>query len=83
MEQVKRGWARTPHSIRKPVVLFAGSVVLLLGLIMLITPGPGWAMIFLALAIYSTEFARAKKIRNWLMRTFKAAWKQATSKPKK
>lgn len=83
MEQVKRTWARAPHSIRKPIVVIAGTVVLLLGLIMLITPGPGWAMIFLALAIYSTEFARAKKIRDWLIKTFKAAWKQATSKPKK
>jgi uncharacterized protein (TIGR02611 family) len=83
MEKVKRGWARTPHSVRKPLVLFAGTVVLMAGLVMLITPGPGWAAIFLALAIYSTEFARAKKLRNWLIHKFRAAWKQATSKPNK
>ena len=82
MDAVKQHWHNTPGFIRKPFVLIVGTFVLLLGIIMLVTPGPGWAMIFLALAIYSTEFKRAKNIRDWLIKKFKSAWKYATQKKK-
>ena len=39
-----------------------GFTVLLLGLIMLVTPGPGIVTIILGLAILGTEFVWAKKL---------------------
>lgn len=39
----------------------AGFVVLLAGVIMLFTPGPGWAAIVFALAILALEFAWAER----------------------
>lgn len=46
----------------KTVVATIGSTFLVLGLIMLVTPGPGWATIFLGLVILATEFAWASRL---------------------
>lgn len=40
-------------------VLAIGSAVVVAGLIMLVVPGPGWAAIFVGLAILASEFAWA------------------------
>lgn len=50
---------------RRIVVAIVGSTVLLLGVVMLVTPGPGLLIIPLGLAILSIEFAWA---RYWLRR---------------
>lgn len=47
----------------KLVVAVAGTVVVLAGVVMLVTPGPAFVMIPLGLAILSTEFEWAKR---WL-----------------
>jgi uncharacterized protein (TIGR02611 family) len=41
----------------------AGTLVLIAGILMLALPGPGWATIVLGLAILSTEFAWARRLR--------------------
>jgi uncharacterized protein (TIGR02611 family) len=46
--------------IRVPFAI-AGFVVLLAGVIMLFTPGPGWAVIVFALALLALEFAWAER----------------------
>ncbi len=48
---------------RRVVVAVIGGTVLLGGIIMLVTPGPGVAIILLGLAILAIEFAWAK---HWL-----------------
>lgn len=40
----------------------AGFVVLLLGVVMLFTPGPGWAVIVLGLGMLALEFAWAERL---------------------
>ena len=42
-------------------VFTVGATVLAAGLVMMVTPGPGWAAIFVGLAILATEFAWAKR----------------------
>ena len=64
MEKIKRTWKRTPTPIRQSLVLVIGGVVILAGLVMLVTPGPGWAALFLGFAIWATEFAFAEKVRD-------------------
>lgn len=49
---------------RKIIVLVVGVTVLLLGVAMLVLPGPGWVTIFIGLAILATEFAWAK----WMLK---------------
>ena len=41
-------------------VFTVGATVLVAGLVMMITPGPGWLAIFVGLAILATEFAWAQ-----------------------
>ncbi|MFN8232340.1 MAG: PGPGW domain-containing protein [Actinomycetota bacterium] len=43
-------------------VTIAGFVVILAGIAMLILPGPGWAAIFLGLAILATEYVWARRL---------------------
>lgn len=55
MQRAKRGLKRWGIGI-------AGGVVLLAGIIMIPYPGPGWATVFLGLAILATEFAWAQHL---------------------
>jgi uncharacterized protein (TIGR02611 family) len=45
-------------------VFTVGVTVLIAGLVMMVTPGPGWAGIFVGLAILATEFAWAQRVLN-------------------
>jgi tellurite resistance protein TerC len=56
----------TLRQARRVVIVVMGSTLLLLGLIMIIAPGPGFLTVFLGLAILGLEFAWA---RVWLART--------------
>jgi uncharacterized protein (TIGR02611 family) len=47
--------------IRVPFAV-AGSAVLLLGLVMLFTPGPGWAVIIFGLGLLALEFTWAERL---------------------
>ena len=47
--------------VRVPFAL-AGTVVLLLGLVMLVTPGPGWAVIIVGLGLLALEFTWAERL---------------------
>lgn len=39
-----------------------GAAILLAGVAMLVLPGPGWALIFLGLAVLATEYAWAHRL---------------------
>jgi uncharacterized protein (TIGR02611 family) len=43
-----------------------GSLLILLGLIMLVTPGPGWLAIFAGLALLSRHSRWAHNVMTWL-----------------
>jgi uncharacterized protein (TIGR02611 family) len=60
---------------RKLVVLVIGSTVLLLGIVMLITPGPAVLVIPAGLAILATEFVWAR----WLLHKLKAKMRAAAA----
>ncbi|HEX5786774.1 MAG TPA: PGPGW domain-containing protein [Woeseiaceae bacterium] len=53
----------TYKAARRIVVAVVGTTVLLLGVVMIVMPGPAFVVIPLGLAILSIEFAWA---RNWL-----------------
>lgn len=50
--------------LRRVVVSVIGGTILLMGLAMLVLPGPGWLTIFAGLGVLATEFAWAR----WLLR---------------
>jgi uncharacterized protein (TIGR02611 family) len=46
----------------KSVVATIGVTLLAVGLVLLVTPGPGWAIIFLGLVVLASEFAWASRL---------------------
>lgn len=69
--RLKRSWGRWRDRVRdRPRVEFfyriavgvVGLVVLIVGIIAIPYPGPGWAIVFLGLGILATEFAWAHRL---------------------
>lgn len=63
--------------LRKAAVLVAGTLVVLVGVALLVLPGPGWLVIFAGLGLLATEFPWAATLllraraaaRRWWART--------------
>ena len=66
-DRLYKKWKRIPRSVRAPLVLIFGSTIVITGIAMLVLPGPGWAAIFLGIAILASEFAIVEKVRDWLI----------------
>ncbi|MGW0158498.1 TIGR02611 family protein [Mycobacterium sp. NPDC003323] len=71
----KRAWARWRDKLRerpmanlvyRSVVGVIGTVVLIVGIITIPYPGPGWAIVFLGLGILATEFRAAQVALHWV-----------------
>ena len=57
--------------LRKAIVAVVGFTVVLLGVVMVVTPGPALLVIPLGLAILATEFVWAQKLLKWARATIK------------
>ena len=62
MERIKKFLAKLPHPIRWALTMVVGFVLLLLGLIMMVTPGPGLLFIFFGLSILGLEIEWAREL---------------------
>lgn len=82
---MKRRWARWRDRVRdrrmanmvyRVVVGVVGLAVLAVGIIAIPYPGPGWAIVFVGLAILATEFAWAHRLLTWTRARYDAvmAW---------
>jgi uncharacterized protein (TIGR02611 family) len=62
-----------PHShlVYRLVVGILGLVIVVLGLIMVPFPGPGWLVVFLGLAVWATEFEWAQRLLQTARHTLK------------
>jgi len=58
---VRATWSSLPHPIRWIGVASAGSVLVLVGLALMVLPGPGIPLVILGLIVLSTEFAWAQR----------------------
>lgn len=58
----------------KPLVIAVGGFCFIAGLIMLVTPGPGWLFIFIGLGIWGTEFAWAHRLNQRLKKLVISLW---------
>ncbi|MCU1528299.1 MAG: hypothetical protein JWP75_2062 [Frondihabitans sp.] len=56
-----------------------GILVVIIGIILIPLPGPGWLIVFLGLALLGTEFPAAHRFNMWVQRKVRAviAWFQA------
>lgn len=62
MNKIKQLLAALPHPIRWALTMLIGAVLLILGLIMMVTPGPGILFIFLGLSILALELEWAREL---------------------
>jgi tellurite resistance protein TerC len=63
---IKRAFDLTYKTGRRIVIAVVGSSVLLIGIVMLVTPGPAFVVIPVGLAILAIEFVWAKRWLNKL-----------------
>lgn len=62
MEKLKGFLAKLPHPVRWIISVVLGFIFLLLGLIMMVTPGPGLLFIFLGLSLLALEIEWAREL---------------------
>jgi uncharacterized protein (TIGR02611 family) len=62
MEKIKSILAKLPHPVRWVLTRVVGFVLLILGLIMMVTPGPGILFIFFGLSILALEIEWAREL---------------------
>lgn len=53
---------RTIDQVRRFFKILGGFTLLLIGAVMLFTPGPGWLTIFLGLTLLAAEFVWARRL---------------------
>ncbi|MDJ0350481.1 TIGR02611 family protein [Cryobacterium sp. PH29-G1] len=51
-----------------------GTVIIVIGVVLIPLPGPGWLIVFLGLAVLGTEFAWARRLGDFLKRIVTRAW---------
>ena len=59
---------RTVEQVRRAFRIVAGFTLLLVGVVMIVTPGPGWLVIFLGLSLLAAEFIWARRLMERMKR---------------
>ena len=62
MEKIKNILGKLPHPVRWVLTMVVGFVLLILGLVMMVTPGPGILFIFFGLSILALEIKWAQEV---------------------
>jgi uncharacterized protein (TIGR02611 family) len=62
MEKVKKLLSNLPHPVRWVLVMVVGFLLLMMGLVMMVTPGPGLLFIFFGLSILALEIKWAREL---------------------
>jgi uncharacterized protein (TIGR02611 family) len=78
---------RTVEQVRRLSRIVGGFTLLLIGVVMLVTPGPGWLVIFLGLGLLAAEFVWAKRLMDRIKheggRVRDAVWPSNKNEPSK
>jgi len=59
---------RTVEQVRRVFLVIAGFTLLLAGVVMLVTPGPGMLAIFIGLGLLAAEFVWARRLMERIRR---------------
>jgi uncharacterized protein (TIGR02611 family) len=62
LEKIKSILAKLPHPVRWVLTMIVGFVLLIMGLIMMVTPGPGLLFVFFGLSILALEIEWAREL---------------------
>lgn len=67
------------NALYKVVITVLGILVVVIGLILVPLPGPGWLIVFVGLTILGTEFHWARRLLTWLRRILSRFWERWSS----
>jgi uncharacterized protein (TIGR02611 family) len=59
---------RTVEQVRRALRIVVGFTLLLVGIVMIVTPGPGWLVIFFGLGLLAAEFVWARRLMERMKR---------------
>ena len=59
---------RTVEQVRRVFRIAAGFTLLAVGVVMIVTPGPGWLVILLGLSLLAAEFIWARRLMDRMKR---------------
>ena len=62
MEKIKTFLSKLPHPVRWALTMVIGFILLIMGLIMMVTPGPGLLFVFFGLTILALELEWAREL---------------------
>jgi drug/metabolite transporter (DMT)-like permease len=60
-QRLQTAWGHLPHPIRWVAVAVVGSLLVVVGIALLVLPGPGIPLIIVGLAVLGAEFAWARR----------------------
>ncbi|WP_237188813.1 PGPGW domain-containing protein [Rothia nasimurium] len=62
------------------LVIGVGFLCIVAGIIMLVTPGPGWLFIFMGMSLWGTEFHWAHRLNVWARAKVLSIWRELEAK---
>jgi uncharacterized protein (TIGR02611 family) len=60
-------------NVRRIAAIAGGGILLVTGIALLVLPGPGIPLIIAGLALLSTQFEWARRLRDWMRQRVRAA----------
>jgi uncharacterized protein (TIGR02611 family) len=72
-----RAWIRARPHVHLPyriLVGIVGGLIIIIGLILVPLPGPGWLIVFIGLTVLASEFAFFHRISTWLKARLHRFW---------
>lgn len=76
----RTAWTALPHPIRWVAVAAAGGTLVVIGLLLMVLPGPGIPVLLLGLVVLATEFAWAQRVLHRVRRQSSAALSTVTQR---
>ncbi len=78
MDRWRRAIRRRPwlNTVYKIVVTALGVLIVVVGLILVPLPGPGWLIVFIGLTVLGTEYHWARRLLGWLRRVLARFWER-------
>ncbi|MBL3688628.1 TIGR02611 family protein [Leucobacter chromiireducens subsp. chromiireducens] len=69
----RRPWLNVLYRV---LVTVLGLAIVVIGLILVPLPGPGWLIVFLGLTLLGTEYSWARRMLGWLRRVLARFWER-------
>ncbi|KAM9864272.1 hypothetical protein ACIFOC_02824 [Leucobacter aridicollis] len=63
-------------ALYRVVITVLGGLIVIIGLILVPLPGPGWLIVFLGLTVLGSEYHWARRMLGWLRRALARFWER-------